>query len=67
MKDRKHRLVQVTDADEIAAIERGDLTDPIGGPIHGFEGNQAVTRWYAERATLDAYRAATAANTSEQQ
>ncbi len=57
--DRKHRLVEVTDTDEIAAIIRGDITDPIGGEIDG--------KWYAERRTLNAYRAARAANTSEQQ
>jgi hypothetical protein len=46
--DRKHRLVEVTAADEIESIQRGDLTDIIGGEIDG--------KWYAERKSLDAYR-----------
>lgn len=46
---RSHRLVVVTDPDEILAIQRGDLTDPVGGVD-----KEGI--WRAERATLDAYR-----------
>lgn len=47
-RGRQHRLIEVTDPDEIKAIKRGDLTDPIGGLYDG--------KWLAERSTLDAYR-----------
>ena len=44
----KTRLERVTDADEIAAIERSGLGDPIGGHFDGV--------WYATASSLEQYR-----------
>lgn len=50
----KPRLVLVTDRDEIAAIERNGLTDPIGGKVG--------ESWWAYAWSLARYRARLGAN-----
>ena len=47
--DPKPRYVEVTDPDEIAAIKRGGLRDPIGG----YNGDE---RWWATADSLVQYR-----------
>ncbi len=47
-KDPKERYVVVTDKEEIAAIKRCGLIDPIGGLINGV--------WFAEARSLELYR-----------
>jgi hypothetical protein len=44
----KQRYVVITDADEIEAVKRSGLRDPIGGLIDG--------KWYAEWHSLMQYR-----------
>lgn len=44
----KQRFVVVTDPDEIEAIKRAGIRDPIGGLIEG--------KWYAEWHSLQQYR-----------
>jgi hypothetical protein len=46
--DPKARYVVVKDPEEIAAIKRCNLTDPIGGCIDGV--------WFAEAYSLEQYR-----------
>jgi hypothetical protein len=47
-EDPKPRYVEVTDLDLISAIQRGALTDPIGGEVNG--------KWYAEAHSLRQFR-----------
>jgi hypothetical protein len=47
-KPPKQRYVVVTDPDEIEAVKRAGLRDPVGGLIDG--------KWYAEAFTLAQYR-----------
>jgi hypothetical protein len=44
----KQRFVPITDADEIEAVKRSGIRDPIGGMIDG--------KWYAEWHSLMQYR-----------
>jgi hypothetical protein len=53
--DPKPRYVEVTDRDEIAAITRGGLGDPIGGRVESEDGEWTVS-WFATAHSLAQYR-----------
>ena len=52
MTDKPH-MVPITDPDEITAIERNGLTDPIGGLIDGtyYAYAWSIERWRKQRLT----------------